>query len=105
MSGIYLKCRTCNLYRPRREFRPNHNGHCRVCDPPASAKRCLACGFDKPIGEFHVDRHSRDGRRNECMLCRNDGKRREWHRRKRAGRNHERFNDDHVQRLIVSSWA
>lgn len=103
MSGIYFRCRGCQTYRPRREF-ADRGGYCRTCDPPIKSKRCHACGLSKSIEHFHVDRHSRDGRRNECIPCRNADKRAAW-RRQRDGRTQDRFNDDPVQRLIVSTWA
>lgn len=104
MSGIYLKCRSCQMYRPRREFGPDHDGLCRVCDPPVATKRCKACGLAKPVNEFHVDRKAATGRRDECRGCRDSTYRDTW-RAKQDRRKRERFNDDPVQRLIVSTWA
>lgn len=32
-------------------------------------KRCKRCGKDKPLDEFHSNRHMRDGRLNTCAAC------------------------------------
>lgn len=103
-AGVYLRCRDCERYRPRREFAADHRGRCRSCDPPIAEKRCRSCGHVKPIGEFHVDRHTVDGRRTECRSCRNS-KFRDWHHNRRGRRKREGHNSDHLHRLIVSNWA
>lgn len=82
MSGIYLRCRGCEAYRPRREFADDYDGLCRVCDPPVPSKRCRDCGEVKPIEEFPVGRHCKDGRRGECKTCHNDTCREHWRRQK-----------------------
>jgi len=38
-------------------------------------KRCKKCGGIKPIGSFVKDRRAKNGRRNKCCECYNEGKR------------------------------
>lgn len=37
--------------------------------PLAPVKRCCRCYEEKPLGDFWVDRNSRDGRRSTCKVC------------------------------------
>lgn len=32
-------------------------------------KRCHKCGIDRPLEDFHMSRHSRDGRQGACKGC------------------------------------
>lgn len=43
-----------------------------------TTKPCVACGAEKLLGEFHVNRRRHDGRQKECKACKS-----ERHRRKR----------------------
>ena len=35
-------------------------------------KKCIKCGIEKSLSEFHKDRSQKDGHRNECKTCRNE---------------------------------
>jgi hypothetical protein len=32
-------------------------------------KVCIICGVNKPIEEFYIRKDSKDGRRNDCIVC------------------------------------
>lgn len=38
------------------------------------SKKCSRCGDWKAAGDYHKDRHSRDGRRSDCKECRSKGR-------------------------------
>lgn len=100
MSGIYLHCRSCLIYRPRREFIQPESGVCRNCEPPVTHQRCTGCGFVKPIDEYHCDRKAATGRRKECKQCRN-AQFRTWHNSQR----HKPAVTDRLAWLISRPWA
>ena len=33
-------------------------------------KTCSKCGDDKPLSEFHKDKHTKDGYTSSCISCR-----------------------------------
>lgn len=109
MSGISLYCRGCHQYRPRYQFRADQNGLCRCCDPPVRSKVCRECGEDRPIGEYHVDRKARDGRRPVCRHCRNPHHKASYQARKQERgalrRTRRGENRSILSRLIASPWA
>lgn len=41
----------------------------------ADEKPCIGCKKRKPLEDFPVDRHYKDGRTNRCRLCRNAARR------------------------------
>jgi hypothetical protein len=34
-------------------------------------KKCIHCGFKKPLSDFHKDKNRLDSHRSECKLCHN----------------------------------
>ena len=65
--GLEGRCRDCKANREtqRRLDPSSHN-------PPMSegCKRCISCKEVKPYEAFAGDKHHRDGRQNQCRLCR-----------------------------------
>lgn len=45
--------------------------------PTPPEKKCRACNADLPIDAFGIEKHSRDGRNDECKACRRQ-EAREW---------------------------
>ena len=37
--------------------------------PIVIAKLCRRCGQTKPLGEYHRNRNTRDGRQSQCKTC------------------------------------
>ena len=33
-------------------------------------KKCIDCGLEKEITEFHLEKRNKDGHRNNCKVCR-----------------------------------
>lgn len=107
MSGISLFCRGCKTYRPRYQFRRDHDGFCRCCDPPVAAKRCKQCGNERKITDYHIDRKARDGRRPVCKHCRNEHHQQCYEARKNGDvrRTTRGDNATLLHRLISTPWA
>ena len=93
------KCIKCGeakhftLYPKDKRSITGHSGRvCSECVNKNNAQRnfkaievdkvCNSCMSLKPWTEFQCDKKSLDGLRGDCKLCRNAGKRSDWHENK-----------------------
>lgn len=70
-SGYKPTCKAC-YYARRRELHPPTRTHRSTYSMPfisTTSKVCYICEQEKPLEEFHKDKHSSDGRRSKCKEC------------------------------------
>lgn len=53
-------------------------------------KKCIKCGIEKPMDQFHNAKHKADGRQNTCKICQNNW-RKSYDKKRRAENNHIKF--------------